>query len=430
MPQKPDKELQAEPDCRGGARTVMSHVKVDTLDPGRIKGMLKEAEAGDIAAQSALFEKMEEKDGELDAHLRTRKQGVCRLDHRIRPADGSDLAAEAATACREMVEEIPDLPGALFDLMDAVPKGFSALEIDWRTQSDRWLPERLIWRPQRWFALDDDGRTLLLRREGGETERPNPLNFIIHRVQARSGFCARTGLLRSCVRAFIVRHVSWKDWMSFAEIYGVPPRIGRLREGVPWDSEEARELWKAVRSLGMDAAAVVREGNEIEMMDTASGGEGDIFEKILRRAGREMVLAVLGQTLTSGGEEGGSYALGKVHDRIRWDLVESDASALERTLTEQLLRPLVELNLGRDHPVPRWEFEREEQQDLQALAGGGFVVDDEYAAFLHAGPVGPQRGSLSVTVKRSPSWLVLSAAWGPYTAANREAILSSAIWWP
>jgi len=119
----------------------------------------------------------------------------------------------------------------------------------------------------------------------------------------------------------------------------------------------------------MDAAAVVREGNDIELVDTNSGGEGEIFEKILRRAGREMVLAVLGQTLTSGGEEGGSYALGEVHNRIRWDLVESDAKALERTLTEQLLRPLVELNLGGEYPVPRWEFERDEPRDLQGLAG-------------------------------------------------------------
>jgi phage gp29-like protein len=246
----------------------VSHVDIDTLSPRRIKAMLQEAESGDISAQSALFEKMEEKDGELDAHLRTRKRGVSRLNHHIQPADDSDRATEAAELCREMVGEIPDMPQAIFDLLDAVGKGFSVLEIDWNTESGRWTPAQLIWRPQRWFTVDEDGRTLLLRDATGSGTRLNPLNFIIHRVQARSGFCSRTGLLRSCVRAFVVRHISWKDWMSFAEVYGMPPRIGRLREGVPWDSEEARELWKAVRALGMDAAAVVRQGNEIELVDT------------------------------------------------------------------------------------------------------------------------------------------------------------------
>ncbi len=311
---------------------------------------------------------MEEKDGELDAYLRTRKTGAARLRYDIQPADAAPRAQEAADLCRRMVAEIPDVPQAVFDLLDAVPKGFSVVEIDWRTEADAWRPERLLWRPQRWFQLDEDGETLLLRRDGGEAVGLNPLNFIVHRVRARSGFCARSGLLRSCVRAFVVRHFAWKDWMAFAEIYGTPPRLGWLREDVPWDSEEARQLWEAVRALGMDAAAVVREGNRIEVLDTRSSGEGAVFERILDRAAREMTLAILGQLLTTGGEKGGSYALGHVHNQVRWDLIESDAHALGRTLTRRLLRPLVRLNLGEGYPVPRWHFHADRPQDLGELA--------------------------------------------------------------
>lgn len=367
MTEKPDTDLQAEREPFG-ARTVVNHVEVETLSPRRIKKMLLAAESGDISAQAALFERMEEKDAELDAHLRTRKSGVSRLSYRIEPADDSAPAAEAAELCREVLGQTPGVRQAVFDLLDAVAKGFSALEIDWQTTASRWLPGGLVWRPQRWFAVGDDGQSLKLKDAAGEAHELNPLNFIIHRVRARSGFCARTGLLRSCVRAFVVRHFSWKDWMSFAEVYGMPPRIGRLREGVAWDSREARQLWQAVRSLGMDAAAVVREGNRIEMLDTRSAGEGEIYEKILERAGREMTLAILGQLLTSRGEKGGSHALGEVHNQVRWDLVESDAAALQETLTAQLLRPLTVLNLGEDHPVPRWEFDLDKPRDLEALA--------------------------------------------------------------
>jgi phage gp29-like protein len=270
--------------------------------------------------------------------------------------------------CREMVGQTPGVAQAIFDLLDAIPKGFSVLEIDWQTDADHWRPARLLWRPQRWFQVADDGETLLLREAGGEGIELNPLNFIVHRVRARSGFCARTGLLRSCVRAFVVRHFAWKDWMAFAEVYGMPPRIGWLREDVPWDSQEARQLWQAVRALGMDSAAVMREGNRIEVLDTRSGGEGRMFERILDRAGREMTLAVLGQLLTSGGEKGGSYALGQVHNQVRWDLIESDALALGRTLTERLLRPLVRLNLGQKAPVPSWTFHADKPEDLSELA--------------------------------------------------------------
>jgi len=370
MSEQPSTDTIAGP-TRFGARTVVGHVDVDTLTPRRIKAMLAGAESGDLSAQSALFERMEEKDGELDAYLRTRKAGVARLRYDIQAADPGPEAQEAVELCRGIVERIPDLPQAIFDLLDAVGKGFSVLEIEWETRASGrggWRPARLIWRPQRWFRAAEDGQTLLLRDEGGEGLPLNPLNFVLHRVRARSGFCARTSLLRSCVRAFVVRHFAWKDWMAFAEVYGMPPRLGWLREDVPWDSQEARELWEAVRALGMDAAAVVREGNRIEVLDSRSAGEGQIFERILDRAGREMTLAILGQLLTSGGEAGGSYALGQVHNEVRWDLVEADAQALGRTLTEQLLRPIVELNLGAERPVPRWRFHADRPEDLGQLA--------------------------------------------------------------
>jgi len=369
MSERPDQGPVAAPQ-EFGPRTVVSHVDIDDLTPRRIKGMLLEAESGDLASQAALFEKMEEKDGELDAHLRTRKNGVCSLKYEVLPASESKQAAESAAFCRGILDEIPDMRQAIFDLLDAVPKGFSALEIQWETASQPWRPTRLAWRPQRWFTLADDGETLLMRQStGGRATELNPLNFIVHRVKARSGFCARTGLLRSCVRAFVVRHFSWKDWLAFAEVYGMPPRIGRLREGVSWDSDEARQLWQAVRALGMDAAAVVREGNQIEVINTAAAGEGEIFQRILDAAGREMTLAILGQTLTSGGEGGGSYALGKVHNQVRWDLIEADAQALGDTLTRQLLAPITRLNLGPAAPVPRLHFALEEPQDLSVLAG-------------------------------------------------------------
>lgn len=351
-----------------GVRTVVSHVDVDSLTPRRIKAMLLAAESGDIASQAALFEKMEEKDGLLDAHLRTRKSGVSRLGYEIQPADDSARAARAAEFCREALAAIASVRQVIFDLLDAVAKGFSVQEIEWQTETQRWIPVRLVWRPQRWFTVADDGQTLLLRDDSGEGVALNPMNFIVHRVSARSGFCARTGLLRSCVRAFVVRHLSWKDWMAFAEVYGMPPRIGRLREGVPWDSDEAKELWQAVRALGMDAAAVVREGNQIEVMDTRAAGEGHIFESIIERASEEMTLAILGQMLTSRGEKGGSHALGEVHNQVRWDLLESDARALEQTLTAQLLAPLVRLNLGDEFPLPTWRFNLEKPRDLKALA--------------------------------------------------------------
>ena len=100
MSHKPKQQTIAEPSSSGfGVRTVVGHVDIDTLTPRRIKRMLVAAESGDLSAQAELFERMEEKDAELDAHLRTRKTGAARLKFEIQPADRSPRAQEAAELC-------------------------------------------------------------------------------------------------------------------------------------------------------------------------------------------------------------------------------------------------------------------------------------------------------------------------------------------
>ncbi len=372
---KPETDLQAEPSEGWGARRVPRETNIDALTPANIKTLLIDAEAGHIEAQSELFELMEERDGELAAHLRTRRAGVLRSPWSIDPdpeAESASAADRAVDYCRQVIADIPDMEETLADLLDAIGKGFAIQEIEWATSRTAWTPTEMIYRPQRWFRLAGDGRTLrLLGDTAGETLPINPLNFVVHRVRSQSGFDWRTGLMRSCVRAFIVRFFAWKDWMAFGEIYGMPPRVGYLREDVAWDSQEAQNLYSAVQALGTDCAVLIQEGNRIEFPGgQRAAGEGQVYQAMLDRAGRELTLAILGQLLTSGGEGGGSYALGEVHNQVRWDLIVSDTRSLERTLREQLLARIVAFNLGPDAPVPMWSFRVEKPTDLSELATG------------------------------------------------------------
>ena len=335
----PATEEQAPAAESWGARRIERTLDADALTPARIKTLLVNAESGDLESQAELFELMEERDGELAAHLRTRKAGVAQAPWAIEPADDSPEADRAAEFARETVEGLSDVDDALMDLLDAVGKGYSVVETLWETSKSAWTPTALVYRPQRWFTVAADGRTLqILGQHSGDAIEMNPLNFIVHRAQAQSGFAWRIPLLRSCVRAFVVRAFSWKDWMAFAEVFGMPLRVGYLREGVDYASQEATAFWAMLRALGTDMAAMIPEGNRIEFPEVARGTQP--YEAIIERAGRELTLAVLGQTLTSGGEGGGSYALGQVHNAVRLDLVMADAHALGRTLTDILDTPV------------------------------------------------------------------------------------------
>ena len=117
---KPDKGPIAEP-IPYGRRPIEGELTGINLSPTQIREWLLQAETGDISAQCELFEQMEQRDGELDDHLRTRKNAVASLGHEILAADDSSEADAAAEYARDIIEAIPGLRNAIFDLLDAVP---------------------------------------------------------------------------------------------------------------------------------------------------------------------------------------------------------------------------------------------------------------------------------------------------------------------
>ncbi|MCP4104076.1 MAG: DUF935 family protein, partial [Desulfobacteraceae bacterium] len=162
-----------------------------------------------------------------------------------------------------------------------------------------------------------------------------PYKFIYHRYKARSGDDMRAGILRPVSWMFVFKNYSVKDWVAFAEIYGQPLRFGKYDPGVSEEGKDALVL--AVQSIGTDAAGVISKKTEIEFKDTvARNSTENIYSGLADFCDRQVSKAILGQTLTSeSGDKGsGSYALGNVHDRVRFDLKSSDASGRNHYLGE------------------------------------------------------------------------------------------------
>ncbi|MCE5333196.1 MAG: DUF935 domain-containing protein [Desulfobacteraceae bacterium] len=209
---------------------------------------------------------------------------------------------------------------------------------------------------------------------------PPPWKFVYHRYKARSGYDTRAGILRVCAWMYLFKNYAVKDWVAFAEIYGMPLRVGKYEPGASKGDKDA--LLAAIRSLGSDAAGIIFKSTEIEFVEAQkTGGTSgqNTYESLVRFCDAQMSKAILGQTLTSeaGGEKGqGSFALGRVHNDVRQDLIEADCRALGKTITQQILRPLVAFNFGWDTPVPRFKFMYEPPEDLRAAAETYKILHD------------------------------------------------------
>lgn len=357
------REEQAAPDITGVRQVVSGH-PAHGLTPERLASLLREAEDGNPERYLELAEEMEEKDLHYSAQMQTRKRFVAQLDITVESA--SDSANDVANAdllrdwlARDTLEE------DLFDILDAIGKGFSVTEIIWETSASQWWPARLEWRDPRWFEFDrKDGQTILLRNMGGPTPL-QPFKFIRHFHKAKSGIPIRGGLARLVAWAYLFKNYDLKDWVSFVDRYGLPLRIGKYGPGAT--TEEKRKLLRAVAQLGSDAGAIVPASMLIEIIEAKGAGSGsDIFEKLASYLDQQVSKAVLGQTTTADAISGG-HAVSQEHNEVRLDIGASDGRQLATTLNRDLARPFVDLNRGPQKAYPRVRIEVREKEDVTAL---------------------------------------------------------------
>lgn len=189
--------------------------------------------------------------------------------------------------------------------------------------------------------------------------------FIIHRYKARSGHPARGGVIRVLAWMYLFKNYTIKDWVSFAEVYGMPLRLGKYDAAASSDDKEA--LRQALYSLGSDASGIVPTSTMIEFIESNKTSSADVYERLARYCDEQISKAVLGQTLTSD-SGGGSYAQSKTHNEVRHDLTVADCKALASTLRKYLIRPLVLFNFGDDSRLPTIRFDTEEAGDQKETA--------------------------------------------------------------
>lgn len=347
-----------------GVRQILSGHPADGLTPGRLAGLLRDAEQGDAVAYLELAEQMEEKDLHYLAVLSTRKRAVAQLEITVEAA--SDEAADQTNAdlVRQWLQR-DELEDELFDLLDAIGKGYSVAEIVWEVSAQQWWPRRLEWRDPRWFEFDKtDGRTLLLRQVG----QPEPLpgyKFVVHQVGAKSGLPIRGGLARAVCWAWMFKNYTIKDWISFAERFGMPMRVGKFHSGAT--EADKRTLLRAVSQLGTDAAAIVPDSMMIDFITAKEGGTGHaLFKELADYLDQQVSKGVLGQTTTTDAISGG-HAVSREHQEVRLDILRSDARQLAATLTRDIARPLIDLNRGPQRAYPRIVLALRQAEDLTAL---------------------------------------------------------------
>lgn len=340
------------------------HSVASFLTPERLAAVLRGAIEGDIEDYLILAEEMEERDLHYSSQLRTRKLAVSGLTPVVEAA--SDEATDIALAeeIRTLVSE-PRFNDMLPELLDGLGKGFSVVEVIWRTDGGQWWPMDYRWADPRFFRFDQEtGRELRHRDSSVDGAPLEPFKYLVHTPRIKSGLPIRNGLARLVATLYMLKGYTLKDWWAFAEVFGMPIRVGKY--GTNATDEEIGTLVNAIANIASDAGAAIPESMQLELVETAKGNGGDtLFQNMAQWADSQISKGVLGQTMTA--DNGSSQSQATVHNEVRGDIQRDDAGQLANTL-QTLVQWVIDLNHGPQARYPKITLPIIEPEDLATLS--------------------------------------------------------------
>ncbi|PZA12457.1 DUF935 domain-containing protein [Rhodopseudomonas palustris] len=348
-----------------GVRAVHHENVASGLTPERLVYALRQAAQGDARDYLTLAEEMEERYLHYASQVQTRRLAIEGVKPSVAVPKG--VSAKIADFVHELIDD-SGFRDTLGELTDGIAKGYAVSEPVWEYERGRLRPVDYKWRDQRFFQFDRVTQTELRLAvdgslDGEEITKPT---FIVHKPRSKAGIPIRRGFARAAAWAFLLQSFALKDWSAFAEIYGIPLRLGKYHAGA--SEADKKALLQAVRSIASDAAAIIPQGMELEFVETKGQRGEAVFGGLLDYLDKQISKLVVGQTMTS--DDGASMAQAKVHNEVRLDIQRADGVQLANTVNRDLVRWAVAMNFGPQDDYPRVELPVAEPEDTKALAEG------------------------------------------------------------
>lgn len=260
---------------------------------------------------------------------------------------------------QDCFERMQGSPGdVLMQAMDAFAKGWSVQELVLEPDGERlWLKAARPVNPsQVGLKVDAFGNVeSLIHTVPGEPERVLPIGkFVVYRHRGGYGRLRGRSDLDAAYPHFVAKRDLVAAWKLHLERFASPTMVAKCGPSV--SANDRSEMGRALDSIHRTTSLVFPA--DVELAPIVAGRDGSTtFMDAIEFHNREIARSILGQTLTTDeGRRVGSLAMGKVHLQVL--LIQLDAIRKEladTVMTEQVIRPLVELNFGPGQ-IPRFRF--------------------------------------------------------------------------
>lgn len=301
----------------------------DSITPRKIQSAMRDYRVeGRLQGLSNLFQLFLDSDDNLQSAVDVRKEALKSAIWSF----GEEMPEQKAAFFDQLLQD--QLPGWVDVFIEGKLQGYHFYQIIWEQCADgMYVPSKLI--AYQNLDLRIRNRQLELYEKDKPVKLPE-YKFVVKLYQRP--------IIHSIMRYYVFFSFALNNWSQFVETYGKPPRIGKYDPMAT--STELNVLKAAVKALGTDQAAVISKNTEIEFKDfSGKYSSQSLYKTLCDFVGDKVTRRVLGQTLSTGTGDVGSYALGQVHNLVREDIMQGDLHDLKEFI-DSILDYVDQVNWG------------------------------------------------------------------------------------
>jgi phage gp29-like protein len=295
-----------------------------------------------------------------------------------------DLAVRDFVA--EVLEEMP-LDDIYVGMAESLITGFSVGEIMWKKTKRGVIPFDVRMRDQRRFVFQEEQdavngftmRCLTFNRMFEGVELPQR-KFIVNRYWvSHNGDPYGAALGRILYPLVKFRRRAIESYVLYGDRYATPTAVAKAPLSA--STRELDTLYGHLSNLSQETAMILPEGYELDFV--VPSGSPEVFKNLIEYIDKEISLVICGEN-EAGQAESGSRASSQVANTVRVVRASELSEALSHTLTQTLVRWIVDLNFGVDvaAPVLTREFRIEESPltmpDVSLLIQSGYTPRKEW----------------------------------------------------
>jgi len=307
-------------------------------------------------------------DDEIGASLDIRKRAILSYPWTL-TAEKDAISQKIKDFVKEVLQSF-SFSRLLEQMLTALEFGFSVNEVVWhdpKEKDGRWMiKDVILLKPER-FSFKPDGTLVMLSPVHEEMGEKYRYKFIVHRNGVAPENPYGLSVLRRCYWPWTFKRAGWRFWLIAAEKFGVPTVLALFKaDNEEQAKERAEMLAQMLTSIKTDAGLALANVDEVKTLEAK--GEGlRSFEILIELCNRAISKAITGQFLATGEAKHGTRAQATVHENILYEIIDADARNLAETINNTLIPWIVELNFGKDAPVPYFEFDLSEETPWERI---------------------------------------------------------------